>query len=116
MKGQKVERRTTETITISRVEYDSLKGENAELSQKVDWLMEQLRLLRKKRFGAPSEQTKEQLDGQLSLLFNEASAGMEMESKNQIGAQRSGSGLERRGKGAERGMPAGRSETERTLP
>jgi len=74
MKEQEMETRTTETITISRAEYNSLKGENAELSQKVDWLMEQLRLLRKKRFGASSEQTKEQLDGQLSLLFNEAEA------------------------------------------
>jgi len=74
MKEQEMETRITETITISRAEYDSLKGENAELSQKVDWLMEQLRLLRKKRFGASSEQTKEQLDGQLSLLFNEVEA------------------------------------------
>ena len=49
-----------------------LKGENAELNQKVDWLMEQLRLLKKKQYGASSEQRKEQLDGQLSLLFNEA--------------------------------------------
>lgn len=30
--------------------------------------------MRKKQFGASSEQTKEQLDGQLSLLFNEAEA------------------------------------------
>lgn len=40
---------------ISRAEYDALKGENAELNQKVDWLMEQLRLLRKKQFGASSQ-------------------------------------------------------------
>ena len=38
--------------------------------QQYRWLMEQLRLLKKKQFGASSEQTKEQLDGQLSLLFN----------------------------------------------
>ena len=44
MKEQIAETRTTETITISRAEYDMLKGENAELNQKVDWLMEQLRL------------------------------------------------------------------------
>jgi len=55
---------------IPRAEYDALmelKGQN-------EWLMEQLRLLRKKRFGASSEQTKGQLDRQLSLLFNEAEA------------------------------------------
>ena len=52
-------------ITISRAEYEELKSQN-------EWLMEQLRLLQKKQFGASSEQSKEQLDGQLSLLFNEA--------------------------------------------
>ena len=56
-----------ETITISRAEYEELKGQN-------EWLMEQLRLLIKKQFGASSEQSKGQLDGQLSLLFNEAEA------------------------------------------
>ena len=67
MKEQKTEIRTTETVTISRAEYEELKSQN-------EWLMEQLRLLRKKQFGASSERTKEQLDGQLSLLFNEAEA------------------------------------------
>ena len=67
MKEQTQETRITETITISRAEYEELKGQN-------EWLMEQLRLLKKKRFGASSEQTKEPLDGQMSLLFNEAEA------------------------------------------
>ena len=66
--------RTTETVTISRAEYDAKEAQIAELNQRVDWLMEQLRLLKKKQFGASSEQTKEELDGQLSLLFNEAEA------------------------------------------
>ena len=56
-----------ETITISRAEYEELKGQN-------EWLMEQLRLLKKRQFGSSSERAKEQLDGQLSLLFNEAEA------------------------------------------
>ena len=54
--------RDTETITISRAEYEGLQAQKeqiSELSQKVDWLMEQLRVLWKKRFGASSEQTKE---------------------------------------------------------
>ena len=67
MKEQKNETRTAETITISRAEYEELKSQN-------EWLMEQLRLLKKRQFGASSEQTKEQLDGQMSLLFNEAEA------------------------------------------
>ena len=72
------ETRTTETVTISRVEYDemkaqvdSLRGENAELSQQVQYLLEQMRLARKKQFGASSEQSKYDAPEQLSL-FNEA--------------------------------------------
>ena len=67
MKEQKRETRNTETVTISRAEYEELKSQN-------EWLMEQLRLLKKKQFGTSSEQTKGELDGQLSLLFNEAEA------------------------------------------
>ena len=67
MKEQNRETRNTKTITISRAEYEELKSQN-------EWLMEQLRLLKKKQFGASSEQTKEPLEGQMSLLFNEAEA------------------------------------------
>jgi len=58
------------TITISKSEYDSLKAENAELSQKVDWLMAQFRLSRHHAFGASSE--KSAYDQ--TSLFNEAEA------------------------------------------
>ena len=51
-------------------EYDALM----EAKSQNEWLMEQLRLLKKKQSGASSEQTKEPLDGQMSLLFNEAEA------------------------------------------
>ena len=34
----------TEMVTISRAEYESLKAERDELNQKLDWLMEQVRL------------------------------------------------------------------------
>ena len=68
----------TETVTISCAEYeelttkmDSLKAENAELSQQVQWLLEQMRLARKKQFGSSSEQSKYDAPEQLSL-FNEA--------------------------------------------
>ena len=66
--------RTRSTVTISRAEYDSLKSQNDQLSQQVDWLLEQLRLAQKKRFGASSEKVHEELMGQLSLTFNEAEA------------------------------------------
>jgi transposase len=62
------ENKHVETITISRTEYETLKAYNAELTQQVNWLMEQMRLVRKKRFGSSSEQSKyDQYN-----LFNEA--------------------------------------------
>ena len=47
------------TITISRAEYDAKEAQIAELKSQNEWLMEQLRLLKKKQFGTSSEQTKE---------------------------------------------------------
>ena len=73
MKEQNNETRTTEMITISRAEYDAQKARITELENQVEWFMEQLRLL-KKKFGASSEQAKEQLGGQMSFLFNEVEA------------------------------------------
>ena len=60
MKEQKIGTSATETITMSRAEYTAQKEQIAERSQKVDWLMEQLRLSKRKRFGPSSEQAKEQ--------------------------------------------------------
>ena len=53
-----------EMVTISRAEYENMQAQ-------IQWLMEQLRLSRQKRFGASSEQTSEDAMEQLSLLFNE---------------------------------------------
>ena len=72
METRDTETRSAATVTISRTEYEALKEENAELSRKLEWLMEQLRLSRQKRFGASSEKTDEDGYEQLSLLFNEA--------------------------------------------
>lgn len=41
-----------EMVTISRAEYENMQAQ-------IQWLMEQLRLSRQKRFGASSEQTSE---------------------------------------------------------
>ena len=62
----------TEAITALRAENEAVKAENAELSQKVDWLIGQQCLSRQKRFGASSEKTGEDGLEQLNLLFNEA--------------------------------------------
>ena len=55
----------TETVTISRAEYEDLKAQN-------QWLLEQLRLVRRRKFGASSEKASEEVYEQLSLLFDEA--------------------------------------------
>ena len=62
-----------ETVTISKAEYEefqTLKQQNADLQQRIDFLMAQMRLARHKRFGSSSE--KSEYD-QLSL-FDEAEA------------------------------------------
>ena len=65
MKTKKLTTSTAEeTVTIPRTEYEELKRQNA-------WLMEQLLLVRKKKFGPSSEQATEEVYEQLSLLFDE---------------------------------------------
>ena len=61
---------TTKTVTISIEEYETLKAENARLNQQVQWLLEGIKLSRKKLFGASSE--KSSAAEHLSFLFNEA--------------------------------------------
>ncbi|MCL2109957.1 MAG: IS66 family transposase [Oscillospiraceae bacterium] len=57
-------------VTIPRTEYDNLKTGYAELSAKVEWLMEQFRLAQHRRFGASSEKSADGKSEQLNL-FNE---------------------------------------------
>jgi transposase len=73
-----------ETITIATVEYNELKAkisENesyiAELTAKVNWLMEQFRLAQQRRFGASSEKS-EQSDYVQTSLFNESEAASDI--------------------------------------
>ena len=59
-----------ETVTISRTEYEHL----LEDKRQKEWLLEQLRLARKKQFGASSEKATEEVTEQLSFLFDEPAA------------------------------------------
>ena len=59
-----------ETITISRSEYDTLLAQNAELTNQVKWLMEQMRLARHKQYGSSSEKSRYDQEE----LFNEPEA------------------------------------------
>jgi transposase len=71
----------TETVTILKTEYDELKAnvaknkslesDVAELTSKVNWLMEQFRLAQHRRFGVSSEKSAQSDYDQLNL-FNEA--------------------------------------------
>ena len=57
-------------MTISRAKYEDLKARNAELEQRLNWLME---------FGSSSERISEESMEQLSLLFNEAEVYVDQE-------------------------------------
>jgi len=69
--------KNSETVTISKTEYTSLK----EIESEWKWLKEQLQTIKKKTFGSTSEQTK--LFEQISMFFNEAEALEDTEDKNQ---------------------------------
>ena len=62
---------TVEMITIPKTEYDKLTFGYAELTAKVEWLMEQFRLSQHRRFGASSEKSVAFGNEQLNL-FNES--------------------------------------------
>ena len=63
-----------EMVTIPRAEYEEMKSQ-------INWLMEQLRVIKSKQFGSKSEKASEQVEEQLSLLFDEAEAWVTVEEK-----------------------------------
>ena len=74
-------KQSSETVTISKAEYESLKLHCAQLESELNWLKEQLQISKKKTFGSSSERT-EQLYQQMSLFFNEAEALEDTENRN----------------------------------
>lgn len=78
----------TETMTVSRAEYEALKTENAdlkayisELESDLNWFKEQYRLAQNRRFGASSEGSSQEVIDQMSFLFNEAESTADAEEK-----------------------------------
>ncbi len=70
-----------ETVTISRAEFEefqSLRKKNEELTQQIEYLLEEFRLAQKHRFGTSSEKNKvnisEETVYQLGFVFNESEA------------------------------------------
>ena len=75
---------TGETVTISRAEYEKLQAQSeriSELENRVELLMEALRLARHKQFGASSEKSDDAVVEQLSFLFNEVEVYADTEEK-----------------------------------
>ena len=61
----------TEMVSIPRAEYDADKAYISELENKNQWLMEQLRILKKRAYGTSSEKTSEEVYEQLSLIVTD---------------------------------------------
>ena len=68
----KTDKSSAETVIVSREEYDALRAQNIELNQQVQWLMEQVRLARKKAYGTSSEKINTEFAEQLDFLFDES--------------------------------------------
>ena len=71
----------TEMVTISRAEYERFLACEQEQAQTItsltlqnEWLLEQLKLSKKKLFGRSSEQAEQMVMDQLSLTYNELEA------------------------------------------
>ena len=75
-----------ETVTISQEKYNGLLSYVKELEAQNQWLLEQLQVIRQKKFGASSEKASEEVVEQLSLLFDEAEVYVAEESKEEAPA------------------------------
>ena len=68
---------TAEMVTISRAEYERFQEQAQVITSLIlqnEWLLEQLKLSKKKLFGRSSEQAEQLVMDQLSLTMNEAEA------------------------------------------
>ena len=68
---------TAEMVTISRAEYERFQDQAqviTSLTLQNEWLLEQLKLSKKKLFGRSSEQAEQMVMEQLSFTYNEAEA------------------------------------------
>ena len=68
---------TAEMVTISRAEYERFQKQAqviTGLTLQNEWLLEQLKLSKKKLFGRSSEQAEQMVMEQLSFTYNEAEA------------------------------------------
>ena len=76
----KNEVKSSETVTISKAEYESFKAHCYQLESELNWIKEQLQINKKKSFGSSSEHMEDFYKG-ISLLFNEAELIKDIEDK-----------------------------------
>ena len=76
----KNEVKSSETVTISKAEYESFKAHCYQLESELNWIKEQLQINKKKSFGSSSEHMENFYKG-ISLLFNEAELIKDIEDK-----------------------------------
>jgi transposase len=119
MKTGRIEaEKAVETVTIPQAEYAGLRAELQELKAQNQWLLEQLRVIRQKKFGASSEKASEEVVEQLSLLFDEAEVYVAEESKEETPAVAVRSHTRRKGGDVRSIVPENIEvvETEHALP
>ena len=76
----KNEVKSSETVTITKAEYESFKAHCYQLESELNWIKEQLQINKKKSFGSSSEHMEDFYKG-ISLLFNEAELIKDIEDK-----------------------------------
>ena len=112
-------------VTVPRAEYEELLSQYKKLSSWVGqleaqnrWLLEQLRVIRQRKFGASSEKASEEVVEQLSLLFDEAEVYVAEGSKEEAPAVEVRSHTRRKGGDVRSIVPENIEvvETEHTVP
>ena len=83
MKTMNTQTSNTETVTISRAEYEALREGNEHLRSMYDQLLEKFALAQKNRFGSKAEPASEEVVEQLSLMFDEPEATVWVEQQKE---------------------------------
>lgn len=73
-KYNKMASSTDDMVQLPRAEYEEMQKKLDSLQQEVEYLLQMLRLSKKRQFGQSSEKSSEETVEQLSFVFNEAEA------------------------------------------
>ena len=102
---------TEEMVTISRAEYERFLAREREQTQAItsltlqnEWLLEQLKLSKKKLFGRSSEQAEQMVMEQLSFTYVPAGTGIQSAGLEAVPADHGQLAAERLGEMAATGL------------